>query len=105
MKHRMSEPVRKRRVWIGFIVLFVLINPWYFASDAGSTQVMGIPVWALTVLGASLLLSIFITWTIRTQWQTDSDELYGCGKEGGCGKKSGDGGNHHSSGARRDEEV
>ncbi|SPJ32582.1 hypothetical protein [Kushneria phyllosphaerae] len=77
MKPRMSEPVRKRRVWIGFVVLFVLINPWYFASDAGSTLVLGIPVWALTVLGASLLLSIFITWTIKTQWQTDSDELYG----------------------------
>lgn len=105
MKPRMSEPVRKRRVWIGFIVLFVLINPWYFASDAGSTLVLGIPVWALTILGASLLLSVFITWTIRTQWQTDSDELYGCGKESGNGKKSVDGGNHYSSGARRDEEV
>ncbi|WP_457809031.1 hypothetical protein [Kushneria sp. EE4] len=98
MKPAMSEPVRKRRVWIGFIVLFVLINPWYFASDAGSTLVMGIPLWALTILGASLLLSVFITWTIKTQWQTDSDERYGCGKE------SGDGGDDHRGATRRDEE-
>ena len=98
MKPRMSEPVRKRRVWIGFIVLFVLINPWYFASDAGSTRLMGIPLWALMILGASLALSIFITWTINTQWRTDSDELYGDGKEIGAD-------NNKSDGARRDREV
>ncbi|MFC0337706.1 hypothetical protein [Kushneria avicenniae] len=92
----MSEPVRKRRVWLGFIVLFVLINPWYFASDAGATRLMGIPLWALMVLGVSLALSIFITWTINTQWQTDSDERYGGGKGRGDG--------HDSDGARRDEE-
>lgn len=98
MKPRMSEPVRKRRVWMGFIVLFVLINPWYFASDAGSTRLMGIPLWALTILGASLALSVFITWTINTQWRTDSDELYGDGNEIGSD-------NNKSDGARRDEEL
>lgn len=98
MKPRMSEPVRKRRAWMGFVVLFVLINPWYFASDAGSTRLMGIPLWALTILGASLALSVFITWTINTQWRTDSDERYGDGNE-----ISGD--NNKSDGARRDEEL
>ncbi|GHC24116.1 hypothetical protein GCM10010082_15720 [Kushneria pakistanensis] len=102
MTPRISEPVRKKRVWIGFIVLFALINPWYFAADAGSTLIMGIPLWALIILAASLGLSIFITWTIQTQWRTDSDERYDSGKEGGAGKENGD---EHGRGARRDGEA
>lgn len=74
---KMSEPVRKRRVWIGFTVLFLLINPWYFPAGMTTPRVLGIPLWALIVVAASLLLSAFITWTVATQWHTDSDERYG----------------------------
>lgn len=77
MKPRMSEPIRKKRVWIGFVVLFALINPWYFPAGISSSLIMGVPLWALIILLASLALSIFITWVVLTQWHTDSDERYG----------------------------
>ncbi|RKR07324.1 hypothetical protein C7446_0135 [Kushneria sinocarnis] len=73
---RLSEPVRKRRVWFGFIVLFALINPWYFPDGVSTTLILGVPLWALIVLAASLALSLFITWTVTTQWRTDSDERF-----------------------------
>ncbi|MFC0267526.1 hypothetical protein [Kushneria aurantia] len=73
----MSEPVRKRRVWIGFTLLFVLINPWYFPAGMATSLIFGIPLWALIVLAASLMLSVFISWVVMTQWHTDSDERYG----------------------------
>lgn len=74
---KMSEPVCKRRVWLGFAVLFALINPWYFPAGMTTPRVLGVPLWALIVLAASLALSVFITWVVATQWHTDSDERYG----------------------------
>ncbi|MFP5300739.1 hypothetical protein R2R70_05880 [Cobetia sp. SIMBA_158] len=75
--NKITEPVHNRRVWIGFALLFMLINPWYFPNGMTTPLVLGVPLWALIVLAASLLMSIFITWVVMTQWHTDSDELYG----------------------------
>ncbi|WP_110685022.1 hypothetical protein [Salinicola aestuarinus] len=78
---RMSEPVRKRRVWIGFALLFALINPWYFPAGMTTPLILGVPLWAIIVLVASLALSVFITWVVMTQWHTDSDERYGTSED------------------------
>jgi len=74
MKKNISEPVKKPLVWIGFIILFALINPWYFPAGSWSPLLFGIPYWALIILVASLSLSIFITWVVMTQWETGADE-------------------------------
>ncbi|MDH4571980.1 MULTISPECIES: hypothetical protein [Salinicola] len=74
MKRRISEPVKKPLVWIGFVILFALINPWYFPAGSWSPLFFGVPYWALIILLASLALSIFITWVVKTQWETGADE-------------------------------
>ncbi|WP_110670697.1 hypothetical protein [Salinicola halophilus] len=74
MKRRIREPVKSPVVWIGFILLFALVTPWYFPSGDFRPLLWGVPYWAVIVLGASLALSLFITWVVATQWQTGADD-------------------------------
>ncbi|WP_110691072.1 hypothetical protein [Salinicola endophyticus] len=74
MKKRITEPVKKPAVWIGFGVLFTLVTPWYFPAGSWSPLFWGIPYWALIIIAVSLALSIFITWVVLCQWDTGADE-------------------------------
>jgi len=80
MKRRIIEPVKKPSVWIGFLILFALVNPWYFPAGSWSPLIMGIPYWALIILLVSLALALFITWVVLRQWETGADEDGEAGK-------------------------
>lgn len=78
-----KEPIRKKWIWIG-LVLIVLANvPWYFPVGDIYPLVFGLPYWALIILVASLVLSGYLYWVTLTQWNLVEDEEEREQREGG----------------------
>ncbi|GAB3674322.1 hypothetical protein [Salinisphaera aquimarina] len=73
MKRKTKEPVKSPLVWLVFVVIFALINPWYFPAGSYTPLFWGVPYWAWIILAASLALSVFITWVVCCQWDLDAD--------------------------------
>ena len=48
---------------IRWLVLAVVGIPWYWPAES-SRVLMGMPVWALVSLGASLVCSLFTAWLL-----------------------------------------
>ncbi|WP_079526231.1 hypothetical protein [Halobacillus hunanensis] len=69
-----KEPIKNGKLWIIFGILFALINPWYFPEGSYQPLFWGIPYWALIIIAASLLLSAFISYVIKYQWQLEEEE-------------------------------
>ncbi|UOR13557.1 hypothetical protein [Halobacillus amylolyticus] len=69
-----KEPIKNGKLWIVFGILFVLINPWYFPTGSYQPLFLGIPYWALIIIGASMLLSAFLTYVLKYQWHLEEDE-------------------------------
>ncbi len=54
-----------------YAVLLTLGIPWYW-NEGDARLWHGIPLWAWTSLGASLLTSIFTSWLILTRWPDEA---------------------------------
>lgn len=68
------EPVKNPWVWILFVIIFALINPWYFPVGSYTPLIWGVPLWAWAILAASLALSVFVTWVVHCQWDMRTDD-------------------------------
>ena len=70
----MKEPIKNYKVWLGFLVIFILLNPWYFPSGGEPVLIYGVPLWALIIILMSIVLSLYITYVIHYHWNTEDDE-------------------------------
>jgi len=63
------DPIRDRRVPVGFVLLLALLVPVWPLSGT----LWGVPSWAVFSVFAGLLTSIFIAWVVLFVWR-DSDK-------------------------------
>ncbi|NLS10593.1 hypothetical protein HGQ17_11450 [Nesterenkonia sp. MY13] len=73
-KKRMKEPVQKAWIWWVLAALVVFNAPWYLPEGMIEPYIFGIPAWVLLVLFLSVLLSAFLHWVARSQWDILEDE-------------------------------
>nr|WP_263327267.1 hypothetical protein [Neobacillus sp. Marseille-Q6967] len=74
MNKEIKEPIRKKWIWIG-LVLIVLGNvPWYFSKGFVEPYILGFPFWAFIILVFSIILCAYLSWVCMTQWKIVEDE-------------------------------
>lgn len=74
MQREKREPIRNYKIWIGFLVIFILLNPWYFPSGGEPVLIYGVPLWALVIMGVTMLLSLYITYVIKFHWESEDED-------------------------------
>lgn len=74
MQREKREPIKNYKIWIGFAVIFILLTPWYFPSDEASVLIYGVPLWALVIMGMTVVLSLYITYVIRFHWDSEDED-------------------------------
>ncbi|WP_181346848.1 hypothetical protein [Thalassobacillus sp. CUG 92003] len=74
MSQTRKEPIKNGKLWIVFGVLLALITPWYFPSSFGDILIYGIPLWAIIIIAASLLLSAFLSYVIKFHWHMEEEQ-------------------------------
>jgi len=60
------------RVWIRFIILYILLIPWYFPKGIGRVLVMGIPLWAFAIISFLVCLVLCIIDVTRNHWDLEA---------------------------------
>ena len=73
-KREIKEPIRKKWIWIGLILLLLAIVPWYFPAAATEPYILGFPLWAFISTCFSILLSAYLSWLCVSQWNIVEDE-------------------------------
>ncbi|HLS10453.1 hypothetical protein [Lentibacillus sp.] len=67
------EPIKNGKIWIVFGVLLALLTPWYFPESFGEILIFGVPIWAIIIIAASLLLSAFLSYVIKNHWMLEEE--------------------------------
>ncbi len=70
----MKEPIKNYKIWLGFLVIFIMLNPWYFPAGGEPILIYGVPLWAIVIIFMSVVLSLYITYVIRYHWDTLDEE-------------------------------
>ncbi|EZH66355.1 hypothetical protein DH09_10505 [Bacillaceae bacterium JMAK1] len=70
----MKEPIQKKWIWVGFVLLILFNAPWYLPEGMIEPYILGIPLWALISVGLSLILCAYLSWLCMTQWNLIEDE-------------------------------
>lgn len=74
MNKEVKEPIRKKWIWIG-LVLIVLGNvPWYFSDSMVKPYIFGFPFWAAMILLFSVIMCAYLSFVCLTQWKIVEDE-------------------------------
>ncbi|MCD2138053.1 MULTISPECIES: hypothetical protein [Salinicoccus] len=73
----MKEPIKNKKIWLGFLVIFIMLNPWYFPSGGEPVLIYGVPLWAIVIIIMSIVLSLYITYVIHYHWDTLDEEENG----------------------------
>lgn len=74
-KLKKKEPIKNWKMWIVLVILFAFCVPWYFPAGTYEPIIFGVPYWVLAVLGASVAVSIALTYILKNCWQmTDEEE-------------------------------
>lgn len=66
----MKDPM-KINVWLGFLILIVLLVPWYFSQSFGKIIIFGLPLWALLIILFLICLVAYINYVISTKWDIE----------------------------------
>ncbi|SEQ70852.1 hypothetical protein [Piscibacillus halophilus] len=66
-----KEPIKNRKLWITFGILFILSVPWYFPTGSYDPIILGVPYWAWIIILVSLAFSVTITYAIKNLWISD----------------------------------
>lgn len=66
----MKDPM-KWSVWIGFIILIVLLVPWYMPKAWGEIIVFGLPLWGLLTILLNICLVCYIIYVINNHWDIE----------------------------------
>ena len=69
-----KEPIRKKWIWIVLVLIVIGNVPWYLPVGTYEPLIFGFPYWAWIIVGFSLLLSGFLSWTTLKQWNIVEDE-------------------------------
>lgn len=73
MNRPKKEPIKNPKVWVIIGILIALITPWYFPAGSYHPLIFGVPYWAWIIIAASLLLSAFLSYVLKYQWQLEED--------------------------------
>ncbi|MCP3026547.1 hypothetical protein [Halobacillus sp. A5] len=74
MNKATKEPIKNVKVWIILGVLFAMINPWYFPQSFEEILIYGIPLWAVVIIIASLLLSAYLSYVLKYHWVIEEEQ-------------------------------
>lgn len=74
MEPKTREPIRNYKIWLGFLIIFILLTPWYFPSGEDPVLIYGVPLWALVIIGVTIILSLYITYVIKYHWDIEDEE-------------------------------
>ncbi|MFG6149359.1 hypothetical protein [Halobacillus sp. B23F22_1] len=74
MKKAKKEPIKNGKIWIVLGLLFAMVNPWYFPESFGEILVYGVPLWAMIIIIASVLLSAFLSYVLKYHWMLEEEE-------------------------------
>lgn len=81
MRQTKKEPIKNGKIWVLFGVLLALITPWYFPESFGEIIIYGIPLWAVIIIVASILLSATLSYVIHYHWMLEEENEKDGGKE------------------------
>ncbi|CAM4197788.1 hypothetical protein [Lacicoccus alkaliphilus] len=70
----MKEPIKNKKIWLGFLAIFIMLTPWYFPTGGETMLIYGVPLWAIIIILMSMVLSLYITYVIRYHWDTLDEE-------------------------------
>ncbi|MFC7062403.1 hypothetical protein [Halobacillus seohaensis] len=73
MNKTKKEPIKNGKLWIILGIIFALITPWYFPAGSYKPLFWGIPYWAFIIIGASILLSAYLTYILKYEWQLEEE--------------------------------
>jgi len=68
-----KEPIKNGKIWVIFGILLALITPWYFPESFGEILIYGMPLWAVIIIIASILLSAFLSYVIKYHWMLEEE--------------------------------
>jgi hypothetical protein len=71
MMEQIKDPMNWK-VWSRFILLFVLLVPWYFPKSMGEKLVFGIPLWSLLIIIFLICLVLAIIDVTRNRWDLEA---------------------------------
>jgi len=69
-----KEPIKNWKLWIPLIILFILAVPWYLPTGSFNPIILGVPYWALIIIGISFIISITLTYIVKNHWQMTDEE-------------------------------
>ncbi|WP_085524343.1 hypothetical protein [Tuberibacillus sp. Marseille-P3662] len=74
MNQSKKEPIKQVKSWVILGIIIILSVPWYFPTGSYEPLFFGVPYWAFIVIGVSFILSAFINYVIKYQWNLIEDE-------------------------------
>lgn len=69
----MARLPRPYLICSGYLLLFLVAIPWYWPSE-NETVWLGLPLWVVVTLLASLLISIYTSWLFLKCWPETGEE-------------------------------
>ncbi len=61
------------RIWLSYALLALVAIPWYWRWIPGATTlVCGVPVWALSAIVGSALVSCYTAWLLSFPWPDET---------------------------------
>lgn len=69
-----KEPIKNWKLWIPLVILFILAVPWYLPTGSFNPIILGVPYWALIIMGISVIISITLTYIVKNHWQMTDEE-------------------------------
>ncbi|KKK39802.1 hypothetical protein WQ57_00440 [Mesobacillus campisalis] len=74
MNKDVKEPIQKKWIWIGLVIILLGNVPWYFSDSMVEPYIFGFPLWGFIILIFSVILSAYLSWICLTQWNLVEDE-------------------------------
>ncbi|WP_231687890.1 hypothetical protein [Bacillus sp. FJAT-27251] len=74
MNNNVKEPIQKKWIWIGLVIILLGNVPWYFSDSMVEPYIFGFPLWGFIILIFSVILSAYLSWICLTQWNLVEDE-------------------------------
>ncbi|TFJ92204.1 hypothetical protein [Lentibacillus salicampi] len=69
-----KEPIKNPKLWIVFVILLALLTPWYFPGSFDDMFIFGMPLWAISIIVVSILLSAFLSYVIKNHWMIEEEK-------------------------------
>lgn len=63
------EPRRVGWIWLVYLLLYVVVIPWYWPSGYRGPLIAGFPLWVVVSLVGVLLLAGWTGWVIHRYWR------------------------------------